>query len=91
METVKTLLENTKQDLKMKLWWAEEHDKEPQHTKEIPVLKQKIADIDEALLRLFNVVGQSEQFFAFLDWYYKPGTSKALLKEYENWLKYKGK
>ena len=57
METVKTLLESTKQDLEMKLWWAEEHDKEPQHIEEIPILKQKIADIDEALLRLFNVSG----------------------------------
>lgn len=43
------------------------------------------------LLDLFGVVGQSEQFFAFLDWYYKPDTSKLLLKEYESWLKYKGK
>ena len=55
METVKTLLENTKQDLKMKLWWAEEHDKKPQYIEEIPTLKQKIADIDEALLRLFSL------------------------------------
>ena len=61
METVKKLLEGTKQDLEMKLWWSEEHDKEPQHIEEIPILKQKIADIDEALLRLFSVVGRSEQ------------------------------
>lgn len=61
METVKTLLENTKKDLEMKLWWAEEYGKEPQHIEEIPTLKQKIADIDEVLLRLFSVVGQSEQ------------------------------
>jgi hypothetical protein len=63
METVKTLLENTKQNLELELWWAEEHDKEPQHIEEIPILKQKIVDIDEALLRLFSVVGQSEQFY----------------------------
>jgi hypothetical protein len=61
MDTVKTLLESTKQGLEMKLWWAEEHDKELEFIEEIPILKQKIADIDEALLRLFNVVGQSEQ------------------------------
>lgn len=65
METVKTLLESTKQNLEMQLWWAEEHDKEPQFIKEIPILKQKIADIDEALLLLFSVSGRSEQLKEF--------------------------
>ena len=55
METVKRLLKNTKEDLKQHLWWAEEHDKEPQFIEEIPILKQKIIDIDEALLVLFGV------------------------------------
>ena len=70
METVRTLLESTKQDLEMKLWWAEEHNKEPQHLEEIPTLKQKITDIDEALLRLFSVVGRSEPcgLFHSTDW-----------------------
>jgi hypothetical protein len=56
METVKTLLESTKENLKMQLWWAEEHDKEPQFIEDIPILKQKIVGIDEALLVLFDVV-----------------------------------
>ncbi len=56
METVKTLLESTKENLKQHLWWAEEHDKEPQFIREIPILKQKIVEIDEALLVLFGVV-----------------------------------
>jgi Asp-tRNA(Asn)/Glu-tRNA(Gln) amidotransferase C subunit len=54
METVKTLLESTKENLKMQLWWAEEHDKEPQFIKDIPILKQKIVEIDKALLVLFE-------------------------------------
>ena len=61
METVKTLLESTKENLKMQLWWAEEHDKEPQFIEDIPMLKQKIVEIDKALLVLFDVVGRSEQ------------------------------
>jgi hypothetical protein len=56
METVKTLLESTKENLKMQLWRAEEHDKEPQFIEDIPILKQKIVEIDEALLVLFDVV-----------------------------------
>jgi len=42
-------------------------------------------------LMLGAVVGQSGEFFTFLDWYYKHGASETLLKEYESWLKYKGK
>lgn len=52
METVKTLLENIKKDLEMELWWAEEHNKEPQSIEKISVLKQKITDIDKALLSI---------------------------------------
>ena len=59
METVKTLLESTKESLKMQLWWSEEHDKEPQFIEDIPILKQKIIEIDEALLVLFDVVSTS--------------------------------
>ena len=55
METVKALLENTKHDLEMKLWWAEEHDKEAEFIEEIPKIKKKIADINEALFRFFSV------------------------------------
>jgi hypothetical protein len=56
METVKTLLESTKENFKMQLWWAEEHDKEPKFIEDIPMLKQKIVEIDRALLVLFDVV-----------------------------------
>lgn len=40
-----------------------------------------------------NVVGQSEQFFAFTDWYFSKDkeVAEALRPEFEYWLKSKGK
>lgn len=55
MDTVRTLLESTKENLKIQLWWAEEHDREAQFIENIPILKQKIVEIDQALLSLFGV------------------------------------
>lgn len=44
-------------------------------------------------LLLQNVVGQSEQFFAFTDWYFSKDkeVAEALRPEFEYWLKSKGK
>lgn len=44
-------------------------------------------------LPIDSVVGQSEQFFAFTDWYFKKDKeiAKALRPEFEYWLKNKGK
>lgn len=40
-----------------------------------------------------DVVGQSEQFFAFTDWYFEKDKeiAEALRSEFEYWLKNKGK
>lgn len=68
METVKILLENTKANLKMKLWWAEEHDKELAFIEEIPALKQEIIEIDKALLLLFGENPSSDEPHGCLDY-----------------------
>ena len=54
MRSVETLLVNVRENLKMELWWAEEHDKEGEYINDIPKLKQQIDEIDEALLKLFG-------------------------------------
>ena len=45
------------------------------------------------LLGIADVVGQSEQFFAFTDWYFKKDKeiAEALRPEFEYWLKNKNK
>lgn len=60
MDTVVNLLENTKENLKIQLWWAEEHDKEVAFIEEIPILKQQIVEIEEVLLVLCGIKQQNK-------------------------------
>ena len=49
MERAIKILENSRQDLEMKLWWAEEHDREPEFAVQVPELKNDIEHIKQAL------------------------------------------
>lgn len=54
---------------------------------------QTLKKVRKEQLTIPVVVGQSEQFFAFTDWYFKKDKeiAEALRTEFEYWLKNKGK
>jgi len=61
MKEAINILEAHKSALKVRLWWAEEHDMEPDFLKEIPILEGKLESVVKALKVLSEVKVESSK------------------------------